>query len=136
MSFEIFLATAPGLENALYDEVRRKGFKKVKATKGGVIFEGFWPDVWRANLWVRGASRVLARVASFKASNLSQLESRAREVLWADILDSNHSYCVEVSCSKSRIYHSGAAVERIERAVSESLKISSAPDSEIKIWHW
>jgi len=58
MSFEIFLATAPGLENALYDEVRNKGFKRAKAIKGGVTIEGGWPEVWRANLWVRGASRV------------------------------------------------------------------------------
>ena len=47
MDFEIFLATAPGLENALYEEVRSKGFKQAKATKGGVTIQGGWPEVWR-----------------------------------------------------------------------------------------
>lgn len=133
MSFEIFLATAPGLENALYDEVRNKGFKRAKATKGGVTIQGGWPEVWRANLWVRGASRILARIASFKALHLANLDALARDVPWDDVLNPEHSFRVEVSCSKSRIYHSGAAAERIERAISDTLKISSSSDAEITV---
>ena len=113
MSFEIFLATTPGLESALYDEVRGKGFKNTKEVKGGVTIQGDWPDVWRANLWVRGASRVLARIATFKVTHLTQLETYAADVPWTDILHPQHSFRVEVSCSKSRIYHSGAAKERL-----------------------
>lgn len=133
MSFEIFLATAPGLEDALYDEVRSKGFKNAKATKGGVTINGGWPEVWRANLWIRGASRVLARIASFKATNLAYLETRAREIPWAEILGTQNFFRVEASCTKSRIYHSGAVVERIERAIGESLNVSASAEAEITI---
>jgi putative N6-adenine-specific DNA methylase len=133
MSFEIFLATAPGLENALYDEVRKKGFKSVKVIKGGVTIQGGWPEVWRANLWVRGASRVLARVGSFKVLHLADLVERSREIPWKNILKPEHSFRVEVSCSKSRIYHSKAAAERIERAISDTLKIQPSSDSEIMV---
>jgi len=133
MSFEIFLATAPGLESLLYDEVRSKGFKQAKATKGGVIIKGGWPEVWRANLWVRGASRILARIASFQVLHLAQLDKRAREVLWGDILNPDRPFRVEVACSKSRIYHSGAAAERIEKAITETLKASPSPDAEITV---
>ena len=58
--FEIFLAAPPGLEAVLHDEVRGKGFRQAKAVPGGVTIRGGWPEVWRANLWVRGAGRVLA----------------------------------------------------------------------------
>ncbi len=133
MSFEIFLATAPGLENALYDEVRSKGFRQAKAIKGGVTINGDWPDVWRANLWVRGASRVLARIASFRAAHLAHLDAYARKVPWLDIFAPTHPFRVEVSCSKSRIYHSGAAAQRIERAISDALKASPSPEAEITI---
>ncbi len=132
-SFEIFLATAPGLENALYDEVSKKGFKQAKAIKGGVTIKGGWPEVWRANLWVRGASRVLARVASFKASHLSQLDKAAREVPWGGILDPELPFRVEVSCSKSRIYHSTAAAERIEKAIRETIKAPHSSDAEMTV---
>jgi len=133
MSFEIFLATAPGLENALYDEVRSKGFKRAKAIKGGVTIQGGWPEVWRANLWVRGASRVLARVGSFKVLHLKNLAALTRELPWGDVLNPEHSFRVEVSCSKSRIYHSDAAAERIERAICDTLQVSSSPESEITV---
>ncbi|MBX2834536.1 MAG: class I SAM-dependent RNA methyltransferase [Micavibrio sp.] len=133
MSFEIFLATAPGLENALYDEVKGKGFKQAKATKGGVTIKGGWPEVWRANLWVRGASRVLARIASFQVLHLAHLDMRAREVAWGNILSPALPFRVEASCSKSRIYHSDAAAERIQRAISETLKAPYSPDADVKI---
>ena len=133
MSFEIFLATAPGLEEALYEEVRMTGFKQAKALKGGVSIQGGWPEVWRANLWLRGASKVLARIASFKALHLSDLEARAKEVGWADILRPEYGFRVEVSCSKSRIYHTGAAAQRIERAISAALGVSPTVEGAIKI---
>jgi len=55
--FEIFLAALPGLEETLCAEVRAKGFNSPKAVPGGVTIRGGWPEVWRANLWVRGAGR-------------------------------------------------------------------------------
>jgi putative N6-adenine-specific DNA methylase len=131
--FEIFLATAPGLESLLYDEVRTKGFKGAKAIPGGVTIKGGWPEVWRANLWVRGASRVLARIASFQVLHLSQLDKNSREIPWSSILNPGRPFHVEVTCSKSRIYHSDAAAERIERAIAETLKAPHSPDAEITV---
>lgn len=133
MSFEIFLATAPGLENALYEEVRGKGFKQAKAIQGGVTIQGGWPEVWRANLWVRGASRILARIASFQVMHLSQLDTHSREVPWGDILKPHTTFRVEVVCSKSRIYHSDAAAERIIKAITETLKAKHSPEADITI---
>lgn len=133
MNFEIFLATAPGLESALYEEVRTKGFKQAKTVKGGVTIKGGWPEVWRANLWVRGASRVLARIASFKVTHLAQLEAHTRELPWSDILNPDLPFHVKVSCSKSRIYHSDAAAERIIKAITNTLKAQHSPEAEITV---
>ncbi len=133
MSFEIFLATAPGLEEALYDEVRSKGFKQVKVTNGGVTTIGGWPEVWRANLWIRGASKVLARIASFRVLQLAQLENHVRQIEWREILNSDTPFRVDASCSKSRIYHSGAVAERIQNAITESLSSNYSPDAEITV---
>ena len=59
--FEIFLVANPGLEGPLCAEARAKGFK-AKSVPGGVTLRGGWPEVWRANLEIRGASRVLALI--------------------------------------------------------------------------
>ncbi|KAA2213213.1 THUMP domain-containing class I SAM-dependent RNA methyltransferase [Teichococcus oryzae] len=125
--FEIFLATLPGLEPVLWAEVKSKGFRRPKEVPGGVVITGGWPEVWRANLWVRGAGRVLARVDAFHVLHLAQLEGRARRVPWASVLRPDVPFRVEASCAKSRIYHSGAAAERIAAAIAETL---GAPPAE------
>ena len=65
-TFEIFLAVPPGLEPTLAEEAAELGFPAPVVVPGGVTFQGGWPDVWRANLSLRGATRVLARIGSFR----------------------------------------------------------------------
>ncbi|WP_419897716.1 THUMP domain-containing class I SAM-dependent RNA methyltransferase [Roseomonas sp. USHLN139] len=131
--FEIFLATLPGLEETLCAEVRLKGFRRPRAVPGGVVIEGGWPEVWRANLWIRGASRVLARLDRFKVRELHQLDARARHVPWATVLRPDVPFRVEADCSGSRIYHSGAAAERIETAIRETLGATPAADAPVLV---
>ena len=118
--FEIFLVTLPGLEPYLLAEAKEAGFKKPRAIGGGVIIQGTWEDVWRANLVLRGASKVLARFGEFRALHLAQLDKRSRKFPWGDFLSPGFKVKVEVSTNrKSKIYHQGAAQERIERAIHE-----------------
>ncbi len=127
-TFEIFLTVAPGLEQALFSEVREQGFSGPKVVPGGVIIEGGWNDVWRANLHLRGAARVLARIAEFRAFHLAQLDKRARKFPWSDVLRADVPVRVEVATNKkSKIYHAGAAAQRIERALSEELGVAIVP---------
>ncbi|MDB5372877.1 MAG: methyltransferase [Belnapia sp.] len=132
-AFEIFLATVPGLETALCAEVQLKGFKQPKPIPGGVVFKGGWPEVWRANLWVRGAGRVLARLDQFPVVHLAHLDSRARGTPWASVLRPDVPFRVEVSCAKSRIYHSDAAAERILTAIRETLGAPHAADAGVLV---
>lgn len=131
--FEIFLISVPGFEPTLCAEARAAGFSSAKAVKGGVTFQGRWPDVWRANLVLHGASRVLARIASFRVLHLAQLDKRARRVAWSATLRADVPVRVEVTCARSRIYHSGAAAERITRAIREELGAPIADDADVSI---
>ncbi|MBP2315910.1 THUMP domain-containing class I SAM-dependent RNA methyltransferase [Azospirillum soli] len=131
--FEIFIVTAPGLESVLCAEVQAKGFREPTPVKGGVTVKGGWPEVWRANLELRGATRVLARIAAFRAFHLAQLDKRARRVAWADILRADVPVRVEASCKGSRIYHAGAAAQRIERAIREELGAPVSAEAEVVI---
>ncbi|MFS3135887.1 THUMP domain-containing class I SAM-dependent RNA methyltransferase [Gluconacetobacter sacchari] len=131
--FEIFLATAPGQEAALYGEIRLKGFRQPQAVPGGVVIRGGWPEVYRANLWVRGANRVLARIDAFRVTHLAQLDHRARLVPWATVLRPDIAFRVEASCTGSRIYHAGAAAERIEKAIRRTVGAPCAPDAAIVV---
>lgn len=132
-TFEIFLVALPGLEAPLADEARDAGFANAQATAGGVAFEGGWGDVWRANMVLRGATRVLARIGGFRALHLAQLDKRARKFPWADFLRADVPVRVETTCRKSRIYHAGAATQRIETALRESLGAQITPDATVRL---
>jgi putative N6-adenine-specific DNA methylase len=132
-AFEIFLAAPPGLEAMLRAEAADAGFPNPVEVPGGVTFQGGWPDVWRANLVLRGASRVLARLGSFRAMHLAQLDKRARKFDWAAVLRPDVPLKVDVSCKRSRIYHAGAATQRIETALRESLGADITPDAGLQI---
>jgi len=129
--FEIFLVVPPGLEAALCDEARANGFKMPCAVKGGVTIRGDWPEVWRANLELRGASRVIARMATFRVLHLAQLDKRSSRLPWGEVLRPDRPFRVEASCKKSRIYHSGAAAQRIETAIREELGADVSPEAEV-----
>jgi putative N6-adenine-specific DNA methylase len=129
--FEIFLVTAPGFESTLCAEAQERGFKAPKAVKGGVIVQGGWPEVWRANLELRGAARVLARIAEFRALHLAQLDKRARKVPWAGILRRDVPFRVEAACKHSRIYHQGAAAQRIRDAIKDQIGAPVSDDAEL-----
>jgi len=131
--FEIFLVAPPGLEPVLCAEMKALGFKAPKAVPGGVTVRGGWPDVWRANLEVRGAGRVTARIEAFRVLHLAQLDKRARRVDWARVLRKDAPFRVEASCKSSRIYHSGAAAERIEKAIREELGAPHSLEADITV---
>ncbi|WP_282052295.1 THUMP domain-containing class I SAM-dependent RNA methyltransferase [Phaeobacter inhibens] len=133
-TFEIFLTAPPGMEQTLQREAAEAGFTGAKTVPGGVTFEGGWHDVWRANLQLRGAARVLARIGSFRAFHLAQLDKRARKFPWADVLRPDVPVRVETTTNKkSKIYHAGAATQRIERAITEELGAPISADAPITV---
>ena len=131
--FEIFIVTSPGLESVLCAEAQEKGFREPATVKGGVTVKGGWPEVWRANLELRGAGRVLARIGTFRALHLAQLDKRARKLAWGDFLRPDVPFRVEAACKASRIYHQGAAAQRIEKAIRETLGAPVSPEADICI---
>lgn len=132
-ALDIRLVVLPGLENVLAAEVREAGFGEARVEPGGVHITGGWPEVWRANLTLRGASRVLVRLGSFRAMHLAQLDKRARKFPWAETFRPDVPVRVEATCKKSKIYHAGAAKQRIERAIHEELGVEIRDDAQLRI---
>ena len=129
--FEIFLVVQPGLEQVLAEEARALGFAKPKPVPGGVETSGNWAEVWRANLQLRGVTRVLVRIGSFRVFHLAQLDKRARKFPWAETLRKDVPLRVEVTCKKSKIYHAKAAAQRVEKALAEELGAPLDPKAEL-----
>jgi putative N6-adenine-specific DNA methylase len=131
--FEILLVCVPGLETWLAEEAKASGFIVTGRIAGGITLSGRWPEVWRANLELRGASRVLARIGEFRVSHLAQLDKKARAFPWKEILRKDVPVAVEATCRKSKIYHSGAAEQRIATAIQEELGAAISDEAPVMI---
>jgi len=132
-NIEILLVTAPGLEDLLRAEAVEKGFRKPKIIVGGVTIKGDWLAAWRANLDIRGASKVLVRIGSFKANNLGQLEFQLRRFPWGETLRSDVPIRIDATCKESKIYHTGAVIERITTAIQNDLGVEVSREAEVCI---
>lgn len=128
---DIYAITLPGLEAVLADEARAQGFVLGAVSPGGVEIVGGWPEVIRANLELRCATRVLWRMGSFMAFHLAQLDKRARRFEWGALLDPAVPVRVEVATSRrSKIYHAGAATERVAGGL-EAAGFTVSPEAEL-----
>ena len=65
--------------------------------------------------------------------HLAQLDKRARKFPWGETLSPNIPVRVDVVCRKSKIYHAGAATQRIETAIKEELGAVVSKEAELKI---
>lgn len=111
-----FAITAPGIEQITAAELRALNVQVGDIERGGVTFTGALADLYAANLWLRTASRILVRVASFRAATFFELERRARRVPWSSYVASGQGVRFRVTCRKSRLYHSDAVAQRLAAA--------------------
>ena len=117
---EAYAATAPGLEPLVARELKALGLSATAET-GGATFRGPIESIWRANLWLRTAGRVLVRVASFRAQAFHELERLARAVPWERYVTNGGAVRFRVTSKKSRLYHTGGIAQRFGEAIEHRL---------------
>jgi putative N6-adenine-specific DNA methylase len=115
--YSLFAVAAPGLEPLVLGELEGLGLGGT-AEPGGVAFEGTIEDVALANLWLRTATRVLARVGEFGARALGELERRAGLLPWERFLAPGREVRLRATSKKSRLYHEKAVMERIANGIT------------------
>ncbi len=115
----LFAVTAPGLEPLCAAELRALGIG-AGPEPGGVAWTGTVDDLHRANLWLRTASRVVLRVASFRARTFFELERHARKVPWERFVSPGRPVRLRVTSRKSKLYHEGAIAQRLLEAIDRA----------------
>ncbi len=115
---DAFAVTAPGLEALCAAELRALGLP-ARAADGGVSWTGDLQSVARANLWLRTASRVIVRVAEFRALAFYELEMQAKRIPWERFVRPNALVEFRVTCRKSKLYHSDAVAQRFAEALAK-----------------
>lgn len=120
---EFFAACPPGLKQLCYSEMLDTGFSKnqLDLIPGGIEFKARPDQAMTAALYLKSPLRILMRLARFKASAFDQLEKKAAAVDWPVFLPQNSALKFNVTTHKSRLYHSDAIAQRLEKVISSQL---------------
>jgi putative N6-adenine-specific DNA methylase len=115
-----FAVAAPGLEPAVEHEVRKlEGASDVQAEAGGVEWTSPCIGGFAANLWLRTATRVLARVGAVEAREFGRLRRRAAGLPWDRFIPRDAPVTIRASTSRCRLYHTGALAETTALAIAD-----------------
>lgn len=124
----IFAVTPPGVESLTAGELGGLGIKHDFEEPGGVGFSGTLDDVYRANLWLRTANRLMVRVGTFHARGFNEIERHASRLPWEEYVSAGQRLRLRVTCRKSRLYHSDAVAERIADGIRSRLGSEATVD--------
>lgn len=122
MNRRLFATTAKGVEAVLARELERLGMREVKGETGGVSFTGNATDVYRANLWLRTANRVLLQLVEFECRSEDELYENVRRVDWREHLNSKMTLAVDANVRDSAITHSKYAALKVKDAVVDQFR--------------
>ncbi|MDE0299388.1 MAG: THUMP domain-containing protein [Candidatus Poribacteria bacterium] len=130
-----FFATSPkGVESILAKELKALGIENLKTAGGGVHFEGSMETLYRANLWLRTANRVLMQLAEFPCPTPQILYQNARQYRWNDWISAQQTLAVDCNCRNSAINHSHFAALKIKDAIVDQIRDStgSRPNVDVR----
>jgi putative N6-adenine-specific DNA methylase len=127
-NFELFAVTAPGLESVCARELTALGMAEVVLCKGGVSFQGGLEELYRANLWLRSATRVLVRLGAFGCRDFPDLYRKALRLPWGRFIKPGTRIQVKATSHRSRLQHTGRIAETVQESAGRVLGGAVASD--------
>ena len=120
MSRHRFFATCGrGIEPILANELRALGAADITPGRGGVTFYGDRTLLYRANLWLRTAVRVLQPILEAPTPTPEALYEAVGTIDWQQYLTPDHTLAVDSNVRDSRITHSKYAALRVKDAICD-----------------
>jgi putative N6-adenine-specific DNA methylase len=114
-----FATCARGIEPVLATELRDLGAAEIENGRGGVHFSGDRDLLYRANLWLRTAVRVLWPILHVSVGSPDQLYEAVQSIDWARYLTTDHTIAVDCNVRDSHITHSHYAALRTKDAICD-----------------
>ena len=124
-NMRFFATAAKGTEPLVTKELAAIGVQNIRSTGGGVHFEGGLETLYRANLWLRTANRVLMPIAEFACPTPEALYENARNVRWRDWMTVDTTFAVNCNCRDSQISHSHYAALKVKDAIVDEFRDST-----------
>ena len=117
-----FFATCPaGFERLLANELAAQGVSGIRPLTGQVSFAGPLDAAYRACLWSRIASRVIAVLGRVDASSSDSLYEEALALPWEDHIPPNTSFAVDASGANDALRDTRFTALRVKDAITDRI---------------
>lgn len=120
--FSLIVTCAFGLESCVKRELIAMGYDRLRVSDGAIELEGDERDIARLNLWLRCGSRVLIKLALFKALTFEDLFQGTFSVNWQDMIPIDGNFIISGRSARSQLSSVPACQKITEKAVVEKLK--------------
>ncbi len=107
----------PGLEFVCRDELIALGLKPKPAGRGTLEVAATPRQLYAANVWLRTATRVVVRLATFRATDFRRLQDGADAIDWSPWLADGIAPRFRISTNDSKLYHTQAIAQRLHQVV-------------------
>lgn len=119
-SFEMIAKTFYGLEEVLAEEIINLGGDDVEIGRRAVFFKGDKKLMYKDNLHLRTALRVLKPVKAFKAKNADEIYETLRKFNWEEYMDLKQTFTVDTVLFSDTFKNSQYLTYRVKDAIADS----------------
>ncbi len=117
--FEMKATTFHGLEDVLVNELMKLGARDIVPFKRGVSFTGDKGFMYKANLCLRTALKVLVPIYSFTAENEHELYDKMKEYEWEELLNTDDTLAINATVNSEEFDHSLYISQKTKDAICD-----------------
>ena len=111
-----------GLEEVLAEELKMLGAQDVKIMNRAVSFKGDKGFMYKANLNLRTALRILKPIAHFQAQNEKELYKKLCEIDWTNIFDVDATFSTNATTHSDSFTHSKYTSLVMKDAIADTFR--------------
>ena len=129
-NFKMVAKTLFGFEDILANELTQLGAQNVQKGVRVVTFEGDKGFMYKANLGLRTALKILKPIHTFKASNENMLYKGIQQIDWADYLSTYQTFLIDTTLHSDKFNHSQFVALKSKDAIVDQFreKTGERPD--------
>ena len=132
-NFEMIAKTYHGLEDVLAKELLQLGAQNIKTLRRAVKFKGDLGFMYKANLSLRTAVRIIKPIKNFKVRNEDQLYRELRNIDWEQYMTIDDKFAVDSFVNSPHFKHSLYVALKTKDAIVDQFrdKCGMRPDVDL-----
>ena len=120
--FELIAKTFMGLETVLAEELAGIGAHNIKPSRRVVSFTGDKETMYRANLQLRTAIRILKPISHFRARSAEEMYDEVKEIDWSQYIEPGKTFAVDSVVYSDEFRNSRFVTYKVKDAIADQFR--------------